>query len=93
MFLYDPSGNALEFKAFKDPSRLFAKYGLRGAQPRVCAQRQAHQSRGQASRSKFAGAPSFEPFEITAVRVVRRRASSARAIVAEPAAVPPGVVP
>lgn len=24
-FLYDPSGNALEFKAFKDPSRLFAK--------------------------------------------------------------------
>jgi uncharacterized protein len=25
MFLYDPSGNALEFKAFKDPSRLFAK--------------------------------------------------------------------
>jgi extradiol dioxygenase family protein len=25
LFLYDPSGNALEFKAFKDPSRLFAK--------------------------------------------------------------------
>jgi len=25
MFLYDPSGNALEFKAFKDPSRLFSK--------------------------------------------------------------------
>jgi extradiol dioxygenase family protein len=25
MFLYDPSGNALEFKAFKDPSKLFAK--------------------------------------------------------------------
>lgn len=25
MFLYDPSGNALEFKAFKDPSNLFAK--------------------------------------------------------------------
>ncbi|HEX7013312.1 MAG TPA: VOC family protein [Steroidobacteraceae bacterium] len=25
MFLLDPSGNALEFKAFKDPSRLFAK--------------------------------------------------------------------
>jgi extradiol dioxygenase family protein len=25
MFLYDPSGNALEFKAFKDPGRLFAK--------------------------------------------------------------------
>ena len=25
MFLYDPSGNALEFKAFKDASRLFAK--------------------------------------------------------------------
>lgn len=24
-FLYDPSGNALEFKAFRDPSRLFAK--------------------------------------------------------------------
>jgi extradiol dioxygenase family protein len=24
-FLLDPSGNALEFKAFKDPSRLFAK--------------------------------------------------------------------
>ncbi|MFZ9708272.1 MAG: VOC family protein [Steroidobacteraceae bacterium] len=24
-FLYDPSGNALEFKAFKDPARLFAK--------------------------------------------------------------------
>jgi hypothetical protein len=24
-FLYDPSGNALEFKAFKDPSQLFAK--------------------------------------------------------------------
>jgi uncharacterized protein len=24
-FLMDPSGNALEFKAFKDPSRLFAK--------------------------------------------------------------------
>jgi extradiol dioxygenase family protein len=25
MFLYDPSGNALEFKAFKDPTKLFAK--------------------------------------------------------------------
>jgi uncharacterized protein len=25
MFLTDPSGNALEFKAFRDPSRLFAK--------------------------------------------------------------------
>ena len=25
MFFYDPSGNALEFKAFKDISRLFAK--------------------------------------------------------------------
>jgi extradiol dioxygenase family protein len=24
-FLHDPSGNALEFKAFRDPSRLFAK--------------------------------------------------------------------
>ena len=24
MFLLDPSGNALEFKAFKDPARLFA---------------------------------------------------------------------
>lgn len=26
MFFLDPSGNALEFKAFKDPSQLFAKY-------------------------------------------------------------------
>lgn len=26
MFFMDPSGNALEFKAFKDPSQLFAKY-------------------------------------------------------------------
>jgi extradiol dioxygenase family protein len=25
MFFRDPSGNALEFKAFADPSRLFAK--------------------------------------------------------------------
>jgi extradiol dioxygenase family protein len=25
MFVLDPSGNALEFKAFKDPSRLFAR--------------------------------------------------------------------
>jgi extradiol dioxygenase family protein len=25
MFFLDPSGNALEFKAFKDPNRLFAK--------------------------------------------------------------------
>lgn len=25
MFLRDPSGNALEFKSFKDPSKLFAK--------------------------------------------------------------------
>ena len=25
MFLLDPSGNALEFKSFRDPSRLFAK--------------------------------------------------------------------
>ena len=25
MFLLDPSGNALEFKAFRDPTRLFAK--------------------------------------------------------------------
>jgi extradiol dioxygenase family protein len=24
MFLFDPSGNALEFKAFKDPTKLFA---------------------------------------------------------------------
>jgi len=26
MFFLDPSGNALEFKAFKDPSQLFAKF-------------------------------------------------------------------
>ena len=26
-FLRDPSGNALEFKAFADPSRLFARDG------------------------------------------------------------------
>jgi extradiol dioxygenase family protein len=26
MFLYDPAGNALEFKAFKNPSELFAKW-------------------------------------------------------------------
>lgn len=26
MFFQDPSGNALEFKAFKDPSQLFRKY-------------------------------------------------------------------
>lgn len=25
LFVYDPSGNALEFKAFRDPARLFAK--------------------------------------------------------------------
>jgi extradiol dioxygenase family protein len=25
MFFYDPAGNALEFKAFKDPSQIFAK--------------------------------------------------------------------
>ena len=25
MFFFDPSGNALEFKAFKDPTQLFAK--------------------------------------------------------------------
>ena len=25
MFFYDPSGNALEFKSFKDPSQIFAK--------------------------------------------------------------------
>jgi extradiol dioxygenase family protein len=25
MFLFDPCGNALEFKAFKDPGQLFAK--------------------------------------------------------------------
>jgi uncharacterized protein len=25
MFFHDPSGNALEFKAFKDPTRLFAR--------------------------------------------------------------------
>lgn len=25
LFFFDPSGNALEFKAFRDPSRLFAK--------------------------------------------------------------------
>lgn len=25
LFFYDPSGNALEFKAFKNPERLFAK--------------------------------------------------------------------
>jgi extradiol dioxygenase family protein len=25
MFFRDPSGNALEFKSFKDPSRLFAR--------------------------------------------------------------------
>jgi len=27
MFLLDPAGNALEFKAFADPSRLFARHG------------------------------------------------------------------
>jgi len=26
MFFLDPSGNALEFKAFKDMTQLFAKY-------------------------------------------------------------------
>jgi len=25
MFFYDPCGNALEFKSFKDPSQIFAK--------------------------------------------------------------------
>ena len=25
MFFYDPAGNALEFKAFKDPSQIFAR--------------------------------------------------------------------
>ena len=25
MFFYDPAGNALEFKAFKDPTQIFAK--------------------------------------------------------------------
>jgi extradiol dioxygenase family protein len=25
MFLLDPAGNALEFKAFKDPAQIFAK--------------------------------------------------------------------
>ena len=25
MFLLDPSGNALEFKSFRDPNRMFAK--------------------------------------------------------------------
>ena len=25
MFFLDPSGNAIEFKAFKDPSKLFSK--------------------------------------------------------------------
>ncbi|MDG1031769.1 MAG: glyoxalase, partial [Flavobacteriaceae bacterium] len=25
MFFKDPSGNALEFKSFKDPSQIFAK--------------------------------------------------------------------
>jgi extradiol dioxygenase family protein len=25
LFFYDPAGNALEFKAFKDPSQIFAK--------------------------------------------------------------------
>ncbi|MGY8688761.1 MAG: VOC family protein, partial [Verrucomicrobiales bacterium] len=25
MFITDPSGNALEFKSFRDPSQLFAK--------------------------------------------------------------------
>ena len=25
MFFFDPAGNALEFKAFRDPSRLFAR--------------------------------------------------------------------
>jgi extradiol dioxygenase family protein len=25
MFFLDPSGNAIEFKAFKDPAKLFAK--------------------------------------------------------------------
>ena len=27
LFLNDPSGNALEFKSFRDPSRLFATEG------------------------------------------------------------------
>lgn len=26
MFFYDPSGNALEFKAMSNPENLFAKY-------------------------------------------------------------------
>lgn len=33
MFLYDPSGNALEFKAFRDPVQLFAKDADRSSMP------------------------------------------------------------
>ena len=28
MFFYDPSGNALEFKAMTNPENLFAKYNV-----------------------------------------------------------------
>ena len=38
MFLLDPCGNALEFKAFADPSRLFAKL-RRGATQEGCVRR------------------------------------------------------
>lgn len=33
MFLLDPSGNALEFKAFRDPAMLFATEHPEGAEP------------------------------------------------------------
>ena len=41
MFLYDPSGNALEFKAFKDPVAPVRE--VDGTAARAGAQRQAHQ--------------------------------------------------
>ena len=34
MFLTDPAGNAMEFKAFADESQIFATTGTRPAQPR-----------------------------------------------------------
>jgi uncharacterized protein len=33
LFVYDPSGNALEFKSFRDPSHVFATGALHGAAP------------------------------------------------------------
>ena len=84
MFLYDPSGNALEFKAFKDPVAAVCEVAA-GASRGARAAPGSPASPSRRSR-KFAGVAELQPLEIGCVRRRAAASNSARAIVRRRAA-------